>query len=125
MEQFKNKVNSNENKNTRFVIIKEDRKCATCGEVLEAGNVYITTNNRGEGRRWYCNVCLSNMIAENYTNRQCDLYKSIIATRANLNNVAFGDEGASIAYMDALSEYESKCLDCNNCAFAKTIKTIK
>ena len=54
-------------------------------------------------------------------NRQCNLYRCIISTKVDLDNVAFGDDGASLAYMETLSEYEEKCLDCGKCEFAELL----
>lgn len=124
MKQFKNKVNSNKNRNTRFVKIRTDHICKACGKVLRTGTNCLTTNKQGEGRQWYCNKCVATMLSNNHNdgiNRQCNLYRCIMSTKVDLDNVAFGDEGASLAYMDALSEYEDKCLDCGKCTFAEMI----
>lgn len=39
------------NKNTCFVKIKADRKCASCKKTLRAGTVCLTTNKKGVGRK--------------------------------------------------------------------------
>ena len=41
IEELKEKVNKNKNKNTRFVKIKEDRKCKICGKILKKGNLTV------------------------------------------------------------------------------------
>ena len=51
MKQFKNKVNSNKNRNTRFVKIRTDHICKACGKVLRTGTNCLTTNKQGEGRQ--------------------------------------------------------------------------
>lgn len=124
MKQFKEKVNSNKNRNTRFVKIKANHNCKACGKLLKTGTNCLTTNKQGDGRRWYCNKCVANILSNNHNdgiNRQCNLYKCIIYTKVDLDNIAFGDEGAALAYMEALSEYETECLDCGKCAFAEML----
>ena len=124
MKQFKEKVNSNKNRNTRFVKIKSNHICKACGRTLKTGTNCLTTNKQGKGRSWYCNKCVATMLSNNHNdgiNRQCNLYRCIMSTKVDLANVAFGDDRASLAYMDALSEYEEKCLDCGKCAFAEML----
>lgn len=125
IEELKEKVNKNKNKNTRFVKIKEDRKCKICGKILRKGTICLTTNKKGKGRSWYCNKCVATMLSNKHNdgiNRQCNLYRCIMSTKVDLDNVAFGDDGASLAYMEALSEYEEKCLDCGKCEFAELLQ---
>lgn len=106
-------------KNTSVVKIRKDRKCAKCGKPLRQGQSVVTTNKYKEGRRWYCDQCVANIKqwVQGYT--RCNTYKNIIETRALLNNVPFDDEGAALAYEDALSEYEADCIECGKCNFCK------
>ena len=119
--QFKTTVNSNNNKNTRFVKIRKDRICKSCGKLLKCGTNCLTTNKKNEGRQWYCNSCVKNILSRTQNdgiNKGCQIYRNILSTKIELDNVAFDDEGAALAYMEALDECETECLDCCKCAFA-------
>ena len=125
IKQYEKKVNSNKNRNTRFVNIRSQHCCKSCGIILNIGTKCLTTNKQGVGRHWYCMNCVKQMIqyknSNDNVNRNCSTYRCIVSTISDLNNLAFGDEGGALANMEALSEYEEKCLDCGKCAFAEML----
>ena len=126
LSKYENKVNSNKNRNTRFVKIRLSRICNSCGKVQNVGTKCLTTNKKGAGRQWYCMKCVNKILihkSKNSTNinRNCHLYKCILSTLQDYNNLTYDDEGGAMATLDALSELEDKCLDCGNCDFADMI----
>ena len=121
VEELKEKVNKNKNKNTRFVKIKEDRNCKMCGKSLKKGTICLTTNKKGKGRSWYCDNCVMQLLSEKDLPNACCIYHKIMSVKAEMNNVAFGDECAVYAYMDILDKYEAECFNCSKCEFAELL----
>lgn len=91
MLRLKRVMNKSKNRNTRFVNVRSVRNCKYCGEQIGVGDECLTTNKKLEGRRWTCLGCLDAILRYN-------------ETKAELDNVAFGDEGASMALSEALDE---------------------
>ena len=123
MKAFEQRVNSNKNRNTRFVKVKETRICRCCGQPILKSNKCLTTNIQGIGRQWQCMKCTRNLLNLDKTgvNYTCETYRNIRRTEAELNNVAFGDEGAYMALTDYLDEQIARCLDCGRCSFSEMI----
>lgn len=123
--QYEKKVNSNKNRNTRFVKVRAQHNCASCKRILSAETKCLTTNKKGAGRHWYCMSCVKKMIQykdnNDCVNRNCHMYKCIMSTINELNNLPFDDDGGALANMEALSEYEEKCLDCGKCSFSEIL----
>ena len=94
--------------NVKFVEVKKNHICAGCNNIIKIGERCLTVNKYKQGRKWYCNRCLSN-------NTRCENYKNIQKTKARLDTVSFGDGGMTMALMDLLDEYESECIACGKC----------
>lgn len=88
---LKKQINNSKNRNTRFVKVRQARNCKYCGSIIKSGTECVTTNKKSNGRQWICLDCITAMIK----------YKQ---TKAELNNVAFGDEGGYMALSEALDE---------------------
>ena len=56
VKELENKINSNKNRNTRFVNVKATRVCKSCGQSILKGSKCLTTNKQGVGRQWQCNL---------------------------------------------------------------------
>lgn len=126
IKQYEKKVNSNKNRNTRFVNIRSAHQCNNCKNIIYKGTKCLTTNKKGAGRRWYCISCVKTMLqyrveTSDDINRNCHWYKCIIGTLQDYNNLSYGDEGGAMATLEALSEYEEKCLDCGKCSFSNIV----
>lgn len=91
MLRLKDVINKSKNCNTRFVNVRSVRNCRYCREKIGVGDDCLTTNNKLEGRRWTCLGCLDAILRYN-------------ETKAELDCVAFGDEGAVMALSEALDE---------------------
>lgn len=81
--------------NTRIVKVKQDRTCKFCKRVIPAGSSCLTTNKRGEGRRWVCRDCQNAIKRVAIAQRQLDL-------------VPFGDEGGAMAAADYIDEVKGE-----------------
>lgn len=123
LENLKTKTNSNRNRNTRFVKVKQDRVCASCNKLIAKGTQCLTTNKNGVGRRWYCTECVQYRLSGKVpgVNYDCNTYKSIQNTRIMEANLAFGDEGAAMAYEDAMAIDVEQCINCGKCKYAKML----
>lgn len=95
-------MNRRKTSNYGHVRIKEDRKCCKCGRVINAGTVCLSVNPRTKGRVWYCNFC------EDKRNKRKAIRENIEETKAMMDCVSFGDEGAYLAYWDCLAELEEE-----------------
>lgn len=91
MLRLKRVMNKSKNRNTRFVNVRSVRNCRYCGEQIGVGDECLTTNKKLEGRRWTCLGCLDVILRYN-------------ETKVELDNVAFGDEGAAMVLSEALDE---------------------
>lgn len=123
-KQLVQRVNSNKNRNTRFVKIRANRECKSCGKLIPQGTQALTTNKYRQGRQWFCLKCIFNKIQSNkkqpvYIN--CSTYKNIIGTLSYMHNLAFDDEGGYCACQDAIGEYAEECEKCNRCNFIDSI----
>lgn len=99
LEDYKKSLKRNKkNRNYCFVKIKSNHSCGHCGTTIKEGTECLTINKRHSDRMWVCDDCLS-------------LKLSIVNTKGELNCVAFGDEGASMALMDYLNELEAEFLE--------------
>ena len=122
METVEQGVNSNKNRNTRFVTVKETRICKSCGQPILKGNKCLTTNRHGVGRQWLCMNCVGNLINNKVDiDHDCENYRNIKQTKARLNCVAFGDDGAYLALNDCLEEQVARCFECGKCNLPKMI----
>lgn len=126
IKQYEKKVNSNKNRNTRFVKIRTAHQCNNCKKVINSGTKCLTTNRKNNGRHWYCMSCVKLMLQykaqqSDGINRNCHWYKCIISTLQDYNNLPYDDEGGAMADLEALSEYEGHCLDCGKCNFAEML----
>lgn len=122
METVEQGVNSNKNRNTRFVKVKETRVCKSCGQPILKGSKCLTTNKHRVGRQWQCMNCTRNLMnSKADINYNCDNYKNIKQTEAKLKCVAFGDDGAYLALQDCLEEQVARCFECGRCSLLKMI----
>lgn len=118
MKNFKEKLNSNINRNHRFVNVKECRTCANCGAKIMKTNLCLTTNNRNQGRKWYCIKCVESKLKSKDTKNVCEVYKDIVRTEIELNALSFDDEGAYMAYQESIAELQLQCEGCTKkCRF--------
>ena len=46
-----------------------------------------------------------------------------MSTIYDLEKLPFDDEGGALADIEALSEYEERCLDCGKCNFAEILNS--
>lgn len=107
METVEQRVNSNKNRNTRFVKVKETRIYKACGQPILKGSKYLTTNRHGVGRQWLC--------------MNCENYRNIKQTKAKLNCIAFGDDEVYLALQDCLEEQVARCFECGKCNLSKIV----
>lgn len=122
METVEQRVNSNKNRNTRFVKVKETRICKACGQPILKGNKCLTTNRHGVGRQWLCMNCARNLINNKVNiDYNCENYRNIKQTKAKLNYIAFGDDGAYLALQDCLEEQVARCFECGKCNLSKIV----
>ena len=83
---------------------REPIECCCCGEVISKGEKVKTFNIGGYSRerKFACSSCASTLT-------------KIMQTHSEMNSVAFGDEGASMALMDyageEFSEFIESCQD--------------
>lgn len=98
LERLKSSVNSSKNQNIRFVSVRANRQCKYCGGIIGVGDTCLTVNKKKEGRRWICLSCVDAILR----------YKE---TRAQMNCVPFGDEGAYMALCDFAAEEEAELYD--------------
>lgn len=123
MDVIEKKVNSNKNRNTRFVRVNEQRVCKHCGKPIMKGTKCLTLNKKGIGRQWQCMKCTMDGLNfdKTGTNYTCEVYRNIMEIKVELNNVSFGDEGGYMALSDCLDENIARCIDCGKCSFADII----
>lgn len=98
LERLKNSVNNSKNRNIRFVNVRAIRQCKYCGNLIWIGDTCLTVNKKKEGRRWICLSCVDAVLE----------YKK---TKAQMNCVPFGDEGAYLALCDFAAEQEAELYD--------------
>lgn len=98
LERLKNSVNSSKNRNIRFVNVKDVRQCKCCGSIIGVGDTCLTVNKKKEGRRWICLSCMDAILG----------YKE---TKAQMDCVPFGDEGAYMDLSDFAAEQEAELYD--------------
>ena len=98
LERLKNLVNNSKNRNIRFVNVRAIRQCKYCGSPIGVGDTCLTVNKKREGRRWICLSCVDTILK----------YKE---TKAQMNCVPFGDEGAYMALCDFAAEQEAELYD--------------
>lgn len=98
LERLKNLVNNSKNRNIRFVNVRAIRQCKYCGSLNGVGDTCLPMNKKREGRRWICLSCVDTILK----------YKE---TKAQMNCVPFGDEGAYMALCDFAAEQEAELYD--------------
>ena len=98
LERLKASVNNSKNRNIRFVDVRAIRQCKYCGSLIGIRNTCLTVNKKKEGRQWICLQCVDAILS----------YKE---TKAQMNCVPFGDEGAYMALCDFAAEQETELFD--------------
>ena len=78
-------------KNNMAVIARKEHECMHCGAMILPGRKCITMNPKFTGRRYLCQSC-------------AQLAFNIKRAQVLKDNVAFGDDGAYLAYAEAESE---------------------
>lgn len=121
VKRLENKVNSNKNRNTRFVTVKATRICKSCGQSILKGSKCLTTNKRGVGRRLQCMKCTTLQFNKIDTRITCEIFKQICQTQSKMQSLPFGDEGGYMALYDCLDEQITMCIDCGKCEFSDLI----
>lgn len=75
--------------NHKYVVVKEDRKCKYCNNMIPKETRCLTVNNRWERRGWVCVDCMKSL-------------SRIAEERIRLNLAPFNDEGGAMAQQEAL-----------------------
>lgn len=93
--------------------MKKERVCSDCGKKILKSEICLTTNKQGEGRKWHCMNCASFMSHSKERIVKCSTLQTVMSLLSGRGTVAFGDEGAFLAYDDAIAEEISQnCEDC-------------
>ena len=123
IKQLEKNLNANVNRNNRFVKVRAPRKCAKCGSIINKSNKCLTINRQYQGRSWLCMNCVRAKYSTHYniTPNSCQTLSKIRQSIILLNETAFDDEGAYMAYSEALDEEISQCLDCGRCDIAQQL----
>lgn len=106
MKQYEKSINSKGSRNKRFVIIKENRVCHNCGNTINKGTKCLTLNPKMQARYWVCLNCVNKQL--NLNKQEQDLLKRYRQTLAEMNTLAFDDEGGYMALQDYLVELEAE-----------------
>ena len=134
MKELEKRINSNKNRNMRFVIVREAHKCSCCGKSISKGNKCLTLNKRGIGRQWQCMECVKSHVSNQHI--QCSKYIEISKTFANLQKtnaemelLPFDDEGGYLAFSEYADELKGSlydllldCKECGKCKYSKLSK---
>ena len=108
VKELEKMINSNKNRNTRFVNVKATRVCKSCGQPILKGSKCLTTNKQGVGRQ-----------LDKLNNKmQCETLRQIHQTQFEMQSLPFGDEGGYMALQDWLDEKIATCIDCGKCCEA-------
>ena len=118
VKELENKINSNKNRNTRFVNVKATRVCKSCGQPILKGSKCLTTNKQGVGRQWQCMKCTMQQLDKLNNKMQCETLRQIHQTQFEMQSLPFGDEGGYMALQDWLNEKIATCIDCGKCCEA-------
>lgn len=116
--ELERRINSNKNRNTRFVHIKLDRTCMLCRRTIRKGSKALTINKYQQGRHWICLGCALKGLVQGEQQKvylSCPNYQNMVRTLVTLNNIPFDDEGMAYACYDSLEEYAEVCEKCNKC----------
>ena len=81
VKELENKINSNKNRNTRFVNVKATRLCKSCGQPILKGSKCLTTNKQGVGRQWQCMKCTMQQLDKLNNKMQCETLRQIHQTQ--------------------------------------------
>lgn len=119
VKTLENKVNSNKNRNTLFVKVKDTRKCKSCGQLIPKGRKCLTTNKPGVGRQWQCMKCTMQQLNKIDTRTTCATLRQILQIQFEMQSLPFGDEGGYMALQDCINEQIATCIDCGECDFSK------
>lgn len=122
VKRLENKINSNKNRNTRFVTVRDTRICRSCGQPILKGNKCLTTNKQGVGRQWQCMKCTQLQLNKaNGNNVKCETLRQIYQTQSEMQTLPFGDEGGYKALQDYLDKQIAMCIDCGKCRFSELV----
>ena len=96
VEEYKKRLNTGRiDKNYYAPKTKANHFCCHCKNLIPKGTVCLTINRKDTQRVWVCDACLG-------------LKLEITSTKCDLDSVAFGDEGASMALCDCLDELKGE-----------------
>ena len=87
LEEFKRFLDKKGTTAFKFVKIRAVRTCAHCLKAQPIGTSCLTVNKRYSPRCWYCENCVQ-------------LLLNVNEARVHRRNVAFGDEGAELAFIE-------------------------
>lgn len=121
VKRFESKVNSNKNRNTRFVYVKATRVCKSCGQSILKGNKCLTTNKQGVGRQWQCMKCTRSQLNTFNNSVTCEILRQIRQIQFEMQTLSFGDEGGYLALQDCFDEKIAMCIECGKCEFVNLI----
>ena len=119
VKRLENKINSNKNRNTRFVKVKDTRICRSCGQPILKGSKCLTTNKQGVGRQWQCMKCTLSQLNKTNNRMTCETLRQIHQIQFEMQSLPFGDEGGYMALQDCLDEKIATCMDCGKCEFSE------
>ena len=121
VKELENKINSNKNRNTRFVNVKATRVCKSCGQTIIKGSKCLTTNKQGVGRQWQCMKCTKLQLNKMSNSMTCETLRKIHQIQCEIQTLPFDDEGGYMALQDCLDEQIATCIDCGKCEFSKLV----
>ena len=121
VERLENKINSNKNRNTRFVKVKDTRICRSCGQIIPKGSKCLTTNKQGVGRQWQCMKCTMLQLNKINNSMTCETLRQIRQIQCEIQTLPFDDEGGYMALQDCLEGQIATCIDCGECEFSKLV----
>lgn len=121
VKKLESKINSNKNRNTRFVNVKATRVCKSCGRQILKGNKCLTTNKLGVGRQWQCMGCTMSQLNKLSNKTTCETFRQIHQIQFEMQTLPYDDEGGYMALYDCLDEKIAKCIDCGKCEYLNLI----
>lgn len=102
------KLKESKYKNFNFVKVKAERVCKHCGTIINKSTKALTVNKK-EKRYWVCLGCVNKFISS--ASEKANAIAKCLTIKYLRDNVAFGDDGAWLAYNDAYAEECAELLE--------------
>lgn len=123
VKRIENNVNSNKNRNIRFVKVKDTRVCKSCGQPILKGSKCLTINKQGVGRKWQCMKCTMLKLNKLNNMMECETFRKIRQIQFEIKALPFDDEGGYMALQDCLDEQIATCIDCGKCTASELVQS--